>query len=77
MSILYIAIPVALMVASAAIIAFVIQVQSGQYDDMQTPSIRMLFDDEPLDSVTNDNLLNDNLLNDVRLDDVRLDDVDC
>ena len=46
MSVIFIAIPVALLVAAFFIVAFVIQVQSGQYDDLETPPHRMLFDDE-------------------------------
>jgi cbb3-type cytochrome oxidase maturation protein len=45
MSVLYIAIPVALVVALIAVIAFVAQVRNGQYDDLETPAHRMLFDD--------------------------------
>jgi cbb3-type cytochrome oxidase maturation protein len=46
MSVLYIALPIALIVALIAIITFVVQVRSGQYDDLETPPQRMLFDDE-------------------------------
>jgi cbb3-type cytochrome oxidase maturation protein len=45
MSVLYLAIPVALIVALIAVIAFVVQVRNGQYDDLETPARRMLFDD--------------------------------
>jgi len=45
MSVLYIAVPIALVVALVAAIAFVIQVRNGQYDDLETPAQRMLFDD--------------------------------
>ncbi len=45
MSVLYIAIPVALVIALIAVIAFVSQVRNGQYDDLETPAHRMLFDD--------------------------------
>lgn len=45
MSILYIAIPVALIVSTAAVVAFVYVVRTGQYDDLETPAQRMLFDD--------------------------------
>lgn len=45
MSVLYIAIPVALVVALIAVVAFAMQVRSGQYDDLETPAHRMLFDD--------------------------------
>ena len=55
MSVLYIALPVALVVALVAIVAFVIQVRNGQYDDLETPSRRMLYDDvEVKDSVKDD-----------------------
>ena len=46
MSVLYIALPVALAVALISIITFVVQVRSGQYDDLETPAQRMLFDDD-------------------------------
>lgn len=46
MSVLYIAIPIALIIAGLAIFAFVAQVCTGQYDDLETPAHRMLFDDE-------------------------------
>jgi len=46
MSVLYIAIPVALVIALIAIVTFVILVRTGQYDDLDSPPQRMLFDDE-------------------------------
>ncbi|QEG20424.1 cbb3-type cytochrome oxidase assembly protein CcoS [Mariniblastus fucicola] len=49
MSVLYIALPVALVIALIAIITFVTQVRNGQYDDLDTPQYRMLFDDEAKD----------------------------
>jgi len=45
MSVLYIAIPIALALAVIAVIAFVMQVRGGQFDDLETPPRRMLFDD--------------------------------
>ena len=45
MSVLYVAIPVALVIAMIAVVTFVIQVRDGQYDDLETPAQRMLFDD--------------------------------
>lgn len=45
MSVLYIALPIALFLALIAVIAFVLQVRSGQFDDLETPPRRMLFDD--------------------------------
>jgi cbb3-type cytochrome oxidase maturation protein len=45
MSVLFIALPIALLLAGAAIAAFVCSVKSGQFDDLETPPRRMLFDD--------------------------------
>jgi cbb3-type cytochrome oxidase maturation protein len=45
MSVLYVAIPVALLIALIAVIAFVAQVRNGQYDDLETPARRMLYDE--------------------------------
>ncbi len=45
MSVLYIALPIALVLALIAVVAFVLQVRNGQFDDLETPPRRMLFDD--------------------------------
>ncbi len=45
MSVLYFAIPVALVLGLIAALTFVIQVKNGQFDDLETPAIRILFDD--------------------------------
>ena len=45
MSVVYIALPIALILAALAVLAFIIQVRSGQYDDLETPPRRMLYDD--------------------------------
>ena len=45
MSVVYIALPIALLLAIVAVIAFVRQVRDGQFDDLETPPRRMLFDD--------------------------------
>lgn len=45
MSVIFIALPVALLIALSAVIAFVYAVREGQYDDLETPPRRMLFDD--------------------------------
>ena len=47
MDILYIAIPMALGIAGFFVIAFLWSVSNGQLDDLETPAVRMLFDDEP------------------------------
>ena len=45
MSVLFIALPIALILAGVAIAAFIYSVRSGQFDDLETPPRRMLFDD--------------------------------
>jgi len=45
MSVVFILVFVAILIASAFLIAFIWAVRSGQYDDTYTPSVRMLFDD--------------------------------
>lgn len=46
MSALYIVLPLALLIASLAVFAFVWSVRSGQLDDVDTPPRRMLLDDD-------------------------------
>jgi cbb3-type cytochrome oxidase maturation protein len=46
MSALYIVLPLALLIAGLAVAAFVWTVRSGQLDDVDTPPLRILFDDE-------------------------------
>ena len=46
MNIIYMLLAVSVVVAIGFFIAFIISVRNGQYDDVYTPSIRMLFDDE-------------------------------
>ena len=45
MSVVYIALPAALLLAIAGVIAFIWAVKSGQMDDLETPGQRILFDD--------------------------------
>ena len=46
MSVLYIVVPVALLIVAAAVGAFVWAANRGQFDDLETPALRMLHDDE-------------------------------
>jgi cbb3-type cytochrome oxidase maturation protein len=46
MSVIYVLLPVALLMAVAAVLAFRWAVRHGQYDDLDTPAIRMLHDDD-------------------------------
>ncbi len=45
MNVLYFAIPIALLISLFAVTCFVYLVKSGQFDDLETPPRRMLFDD--------------------------------
>ena len=45
MSVLFIAVPVALLISLVAGVTFVILVYRGQFDDLETPPRRILFDD--------------------------------
>lgn len=46
MSIIYMLLTISVVVALIFFVAFIFSVRKGQYDDMYTPSVRMLFDDE-------------------------------
>jgi cbb3-type cytochrome oxidase maturation protein len=50
MSVLYLLLPLMLAIASGAVIAFVWAARRGQLDDLDTPPLRMLVDDEPVPS---------------------------
>ena len=47
MSVIYILLPLALILAAVAVIAFIWATRAGQFDDLDTPAMRMLHDDEP------------------------------
>ena len=47
MSVIFILISASLTIAIGFLVAFIWSVKSGQYDDDYTPSIRMLFEDNP------------------------------
>jgi cbb3-type cytochrome oxidase maturation protein len=46
MNIIFMLIAASLVIAVLFFILFIRSVKSGQYDDVYTPSVRMLFDDE-------------------------------
>ncbi len=46
MSVLYIVLPVALLLAGTGVAAFIWSVRQGQLDDTTTPSVRLLCDEE-------------------------------
>ncbi|WP_228852142.1 cbb3-type cytochrome oxidase assembly protein CcoS [Aegicerativicinus sediminis] len=52
MTIIYMLLAISISVAILFFIIFIISVKKGQYDDVYTPSVRMLFDDELIDEST-------------------------
>jgi len=46
MSALYLALPIALLLALAGVIAFIWSVRSGQMDDLETPALRIFGEDD-------------------------------
>jgi len=47
MSVIYVVLPLALVFALVAVVVFVLQVRSGQLDDLDSPALRILHDDDP------------------------------
>lgn len=47
MSVIYIVLPLALVIVGIAVAAFVWAARRGQFDDLDTPGVRMLHDDDP------------------------------
>ena len=54
MNILLMLVPISLVLLGVAIVAFIWAVRSGQFDDLDTPSIDILADDEPQAGVSGD-----------------------
>lgn len=50
MSVLYIALPVALLLGMLGLLACIHTIRSGQYDDLESPPLRMLIDDKQTNS---------------------------
>ncbi|HEV8218449.1 MAG TPA: cbb3-type cytochrome oxidase assembly protein CcoS [Gemmatimonadaceae bacterium] len=46
MSVIFLVLPLALVVVAAAVAAFVWATRRGQFDDLDTPALRMLNDDD-------------------------------
>jgi cbb3-type cytochrome oxidase maturation protein len=50
MSVLYIALPVAILLGGVALLGCLYCIRSGQYDEMESSSMRILIDDKPIPS---------------------------
>jgi cbb3-type cytochrome oxidase maturation protein len=46
MSVLFIVVPLALIIVLIAVVAYVWSARNGQFDDLDTPAVRMLHDDD-------------------------------
>lgn len=46
MNVVYVLLPLAVLFAVAALIVFIRAVRAGQFDDLDTPAVRMLHDDD-------------------------------
>jgi cbb3-type cytochrome oxidase maturation protein len=55
MKVILLLIAISLLIALGFLISFFWAVKSGQYDDDYTPSVRILFDDDPTISIKNEN----------------------
>lgn len=47
MSVLFVALPLAILLGGAAMLACVACIRRGQFDDLETPAVRILIDDQP------------------------------
>lgn len=47
MSIIFLILPVTLLLSAGAVVAFAWATRSGQFDDLETPGIRLLHEDRP------------------------------
>ena len=45
MSVIYVALPLALLLGGSALVACIVCIRSGQFDDLETPSVRILIDE--------------------------------
>ena len=48
MSVLFLLVPLALIFSVFAVVLFIWAVRSGQYDDLETPAVRILLEDAPV-----------------------------
>ncbi len=46
MSVLFVVLPLALLLVAVAVWAYIWSARGGQFDDLDTPAVRMLHDDE-------------------------------
>jgi cbb3-type cytochrome oxidase maturation protein len=47
MAVIFIVLPVALLFSGVAVGVFIWATRAGQFDDLETPGLRILYDDDP------------------------------
>lgn len=52
MNILYLLVPAAVLLAATGVAAFAWAVRTGQFDDVDTPPVRAILDEEPAETAT-------------------------
>ncbi|HBP18058.1 MAG TPA: cbb3-type cytochrome oxidase assembly protein CcoS [Planctomycetes bacterium] len=52
MTVLYLVLPIGLVLSAAFLYLCVRSISGGQFDDLDTPAIRAILDDEPVESQT-------------------------
>ncbi len=52
MSVIYIALPVALLLGGGGLVACLYCIRGGQYDDLDSPAVRVLVDERPEEDST-------------------------
>jgi cbb3-type cytochrome oxidase maturation protein len=45
-SVLFVVLPLAILIVALAVWAYVVSARAGQFDDLDTPAVRMLHDDD-------------------------------
>lgn len=65
MSVLFVAIPVALLLGGSATVAYIFSILKGQFDDLESPAFRILIDDRANCRKSSLKTLNDHDSNDL------------
>lgn len=54
MDVVFVVLPASLVLALIGVVLFVLAVRRGQLDDLETPALRMLAEDDPVDTEDRD-----------------------
>lgn len=59
MTVIYVLLPIAILFAAGALYLFIRSVRAGQFDDLDTPAVRMLHDDDDATDARDDEAAGD------------------